>query len=181
MNEKYLPIGSIITTKKSSQKIMIVGYFGLEYTEAIEVYDYMGCTYPKGLLEKNNMIFFNHEDIITCDFMGYKDSSYTDLNKKLIGEDVITESLEELTEEEMLEPIPSNIVFDDDLLKIVEDDKENKEKTSNNVSVFDESKEESTPSKLEVEPEEKTTNNEEFKIPHYRFDENGIIITEEDN
>ena len=85
MNEKYLPIGSIITTKKSSQKIMIVGYFGLEYTEAIEVYDYMGCTYPKGLLEKNNMIFFNHEDIITCDFVGYKDSSYTDLNKKLIN------------------------------------------------------------------------------------------------
>ena len=178
MNEKYLPIGSIITTKKSSQKIMIVGYFGLEYTEALEVYDDRGSTYPKGLLEKNNMISFNHEDIITCDFMGYKDSSYTDLNKKLIGEDVVTESLEELTEEEMLEPIPSNIVFDDDLLKIVEDDKENKEKTSN---TFDESKEEATSSKLEVEPEEKTTNNEEFKIPHYRFDVNGIIITEEDN
>lgn len=165
MNEKYLPIGSIITTKKSSQKIMIVGYFGLEYTEAIEVYDYMGCTYPKGLLEKNNMIFFNHEDIITCDFMGYKDSSYTDLNKKLIGEDVVTESLEELTEEEMLEPIPSNIVFDDDLLKIVEDDKE---EPNNNESVI-------------TEPKEKRANNEEFKIPHYRFDENGIIITEEDN
>ena len=178
MQNQFLPIGSICTLVNNNKKVMIIGYNPQTYNGTIRSADYLGCTYPEGFLLPSMMTTFMESEISKVDFMGYKDSSYTDLNKKLIGEDVVTESLEELTEEEMLEPIPSNIVFDDDLLKIVEDDKENKEKTSN---TFDESKEEATSSKLEVEPEEKTTNNEEFKIPHYRFDENGIIITEEDN
>ena len=86
MNEKYLPIGSIITTKKSSQKIMIVGYFGLEYTEAIEVYDYMGCTYPKGLLEKiEEYDLLNEDGIIVCEIEEEFKTTYKIKKEKKYG------------------------------------------------------------------------------------------------
>ena len=48
---------SIVKLKNSEDKIMIVGYSAVEYHDGMEIYDYMGCSYPMGLLLNNNMCF----------------------------------------------------------------------------------------------------------------------------
>lgn len=83
MQEKYLPIGSIVTIKNTNRKIMIIGYYSLEYQNSVKIYDYVGCNYPEGMLMKNNMFSFNHSDILKCDFLGFKDASYETFNKNL--------------------------------------------------------------------------------------------------
>ena len=83
MEEKYLPIGSVVTVKGLNKKVMIIGYYSLEYQNSVKIYDYVGCNYPEGMLMKNNMFSFNHSDITNCDFVGFKDTSYETLNKNL--------------------------------------------------------------------------------------------------
>lgn len=83
MEEKYLPIGSVVTVKGLNKKIMIIGYYSLEYQNSVKIYDYVGCNYPEGMLLKNNMFSFNHSDIVSCDFVGFKDATYETLNKNL--------------------------------------------------------------------------------------------------
>lgn len=83
MEEKYLPIGSVVTVKGLNKKVMIIGYYSLEYQNSVKIYDYVGCIYPEGMLMKNNMFSFNHSDITNCDFVGFKDSAYETLNKNL--------------------------------------------------------------------------------------------------
>ncbi len=83
MEEKYLPIGSVVTVKGLNKKVMIIGYYSLEYQNSVKIYDYVGCNYPEGMLMKNNMFSFNHSDITNCDFVGFKDASYETLNKNL--------------------------------------------------------------------------------------------------
>ncbi len=82
MNQKFLPIGSICTIKASNRKVMIMGYFALDYTEKVKLYDYQGCIYPEGTLGSNR-ICFNHGDILTIEYMGYKNADFELLNKKL--------------------------------------------------------------------------------------------------
>ncbi len=83
MEEKYLPIGSVVTVKDINKKLMIIGYYSLEYKNSVKLYDYVGCSYPEGMLLKNNTFSFNHSDIISCDFLGYQDESYKVLNSNL--------------------------------------------------------------------------------------------------
>ena len=61
MEEKYLPIGSIVTVKDINKKLMIIGYYSLEYKNSVKLYDYVGCSYPEGMLLKNNTFSFNDE------------------------------------------------------------------------------------------------------------------------
>ena len=42
------------------------------------MHDYRGCIYPEGLL-KNNIISFNHNDIIEIIFKGYINDDYSKL------------------------------------------------------------------------------------------------------
>ena len=83
MEEKYLPIGSVVTVKDINKKLMIIGYYSLEYKNSVKLYDYVGCSYPEGMLLKNNTFSFNHSDIISCDFLGYQDESFKVLNSNL--------------------------------------------------------------------------------------------------
>lgn len=125
----YLPIGSIVKLKNDNKLYMILGYYSLEYHNGINIYDYVACSYPEGLLIKNNMISFNHEDISTTIFIGYETDAFVKLKNSLENE-----------EETVLEEVP---VSDEPLFTIMEEKKE------------------------------------EFIMPHYHFDENGIIIEEE--
>ena len=170
MEEKYLPIGSIVNLKSSDKKIMIIGYYSVEYNDMIEVYDYIGCLYPEGLLLKNNLISFNHEDITTCLFKGYKDDSFNIMNKKFLNEEDIpkeSDYQEEKSSPDLLEIIDDvpNSIFDSIEPETLDDDIVAKTDAQvNELIANDEIKE-----KLKKE---------EFIMPHYRFDENGIIISE---
>lgn len=90
MGNKYLPIGTICTLKEISKKIMITGYYSLDFKNEIELKDYSGCIYPEGLLLPNEVVSFDNEDIENVDFMGYNDGiEYQKLIEKLSKNDVV--------------------------------------------------------------------------------------------
>ena len=53
MIDKYLPIGTVCTLKGNNKKVMVIGFFSVEYNGNIKMYDYQGCSYPEGILLKN--------------------------------------------------------------------------------------------------------------------------------
>ena len=82
-NEKYLPIGTIIRLKKGQKKLMIVGFAQVYLKDKNEIYDYMGCVYPEGMINIKNFYFFNHKDIEEVFYEGYKDEEGKAFNEKL--------------------------------------------------------------------------------------------------
>ena len=199
MEEKYLPIGSIVKLKNNDNEIMIAGYYSVEYNDMVEIYDYLGCLYPEGLLLKNDFISFNHDDIVNCVFRGFENEKFVAMKKKFLND-----GIEEISEENSSLDIRKN---NDDILEIVEDS------PNNNVSIFDTTETESLDDDIvaktnaevnklfdnntnffSTEEDVKNSNEdetieplqmiseepkkEEFTMPHYRFDENGIIISE---
>lgn len=77
MEEKILPLGSVVYLKNSKDKVMVIcrGAIG---DEEEEYFDYLGCVYPSGL-DKERTIFFNEESIEDILFEGYVDESETRL------------------------------------------------------------------------------------------------------
>lgn len=155
MNERYLPIGSVVELK-NGKKIMVIGYYSVEYNNDIVVYDYSGCAYPEGIMLKSSYCSFNHNDIKKVDFVGYVEDAYLKLNKTL------------------------NII-DNDL--VIEDDIEEQKLDDNNVDLLEIEKlepvnelESINYDTLESNKKEEKEKKEEFVIPHYEFDESGIII-----
>ncbi len=74
MNEKILPLGSIVYLKNSKHKVMVIcrgAIYGGDDGEE-EYFDYLGCEYPSGL-ERERTIFFNEESIEEVLFEGYVD------------------------------------------------------------------------------------------------------------
>lgn len=184
MEDKFLPIGSVVKLKNSEDKIMIVGYSAVEYHDGMEIYDYMGCSYPMGLLLNNKMCSFNHDDILECIFTGYKDEEYQVFNEKLnrdeIIDDELTEALDDVApveEEPIKEEVVSENFFDNsDSVPYLFDDVD--EVDTMDIPISDEESpvgEDLDADIVSVDAEDSTG---EFKMPHYRFDENGIIISE---
>ena len=48
MEEKFLPIGSVVKLKDGQKRLMITGFLPIEQNEKGEknVWDYSGCLYP---------------------------------------------------------------------------------------------------------------------------------------
>ena len=110
MEKKYLPIGSVCTIKGQTKKIMITGYYSVEYNGNLKIKDYSGCFYPEGMLLPNSVLSFNHSEIEKVDFVGFKNEE----NEKFHN------SLNQLTgNAETEEPVAatattySRIVFDE--------------------------------------------------------------------
>ncbi len=83
VNDKYLPIGTIIRLKKGQKKLMIVGFAQVYLKDKNKIYDYMGCVYPEGMINIKNFYFFNHQDIEEIFYEGYKDEEGKAFNEKL--------------------------------------------------------------------------------------------------
>ena len=76
MEEKYLPIGSVCTLKGKNRKMMITGYYSVEFNGNLKIKDYLGCIYPEGMLLPDQTASFNHKDIEKIDFLGYKNKEF---------------------------------------------------------------------------------------------------------
>ena len=85
MDTKYLPIGSVVLLN-NDKKVMIIGYYSIQYNNTIKMNDYLGCSYPEGMLLPNDLISFNHDDIEQVIFTGYVDDSYEHLNDNMNGQ-----------------------------------------------------------------------------------------------
>lgn len=79
----FLPIGTICTIRGNNEKVMIIGYYSIEYTNVVKMHDYIGCVYPEGLLKKNNLCSFDNRDITDVIYKGYLSDEYDRLNDVL--------------------------------------------------------------------------------------------------
>ena len=68
-----LPIGTVVTVKDASRKMMIVGIL---QTSGGKEYDYMAVLYPEGFLDQDHFYLFNHADIAEVTFLGFMDAEY---------------------------------------------------------------------------------------------------------
>lgn len=82
MKEKYLPIGSVVTLKEATKKIMIIGYCPIE-NEKKQMYDYSACLYPEGVINSSRMLLCNHEQIAQIHFIGFENEEQIKNNEQL--------------------------------------------------------------------------------------------------
>ena len=72
MDEKYLPIGTVVILKKGKKRLMITGYSQVDLNNKEKVYDYCGCFYPEGMLDDSKFLF-NHDQIEKVFYKGLID------------------------------------------------------------------------------------------------------------
>ena len=70
--KELLPIGSVVLLEGGEKKLMIYGR--LQQQEGTDVaWDYIGCLYPEGNINKDFTYLFNHDNIKEIYFEGYRD------------------------------------------------------------------------------------------------------------
>lgn len=79
MEEKFLPVGTVVKIKQNVKEIMITGYRVI--ADEIE-YDYCGVLHPYGVTNTKKIVF-DHTDIEKISFKGYSNKDFIELNKKL--------------------------------------------------------------------------------------------------
>lgn len=82
MNNKILPIGSIIKMHDNDLYFMIYGYVDKNKKIENDIYDYICCIYPTGIDGKNS-ILVKKEKIEKVIFIGYQDSKFSEFVKLL--------------------------------------------------------------------------------------------------
>ena len=71
---KLLPLGSIVILEEGNQKLSIIGRGQLfDDDGTVGYFEYSSVLYPQGLLDVEEIYFFNHEDIEEVLFEGYRD------------------------------------------------------------------------------------------------------------
>jgi hypothetical protein len=73
MNEKYLPIGSVVLLQGGNRRLLVYGVQQRESIEADVVWDYLGCPFPEGHIDSKLTFLFNHEQIERVFFLGLQD------------------------------------------------------------------------------------------------------------
>ena len=70
---EFLPLGSIVVVRGGIKKIMIIARgLAVEIQGSTKVFDYAGCLYPEGLMG-DQILQFNHTEIIKTVFKGFSD------------------------------------------------------------------------------------------------------------
>lgn len=83
MEEKFLPLGSVILVKGSVKKIILIGRGVATMIKGEQKYfDYVACTYPEGLVGET-VFYVNHEDIEEVIHQGYADEDDHKMQKNL--------------------------------------------------------------------------------------------------
>lgn len=194
MNNKFLPIGTICTLKGKNKKIMIAGFYSVQFNGNLKINDYYGYVYPEGLLLPESICTFNHSDIESINFMGYENDDHKKLNQLLGGltSNPVTNDNENYKKDDWVlasSQSYSKLLFDENgVVVLAEPVVSNKTDNVNNNIKFDENG-------IVVSVEEKNVENPFYKdynsasnnssnendnsiFEKYKFDENGILIEE---
>jgi hypothetical protein len=70
MKEKFLPIGTVVTLKGGTVKLMIVGFCAISQEHEGQMFDYSALPYPVGEIIEGGRALFNHEQIDKIEHMG---------------------------------------------------------------------------------------------------------------
>ncbi len=73
MEEKYLPIGTVVLLKEATKRVMITGYASISPDTGDKVFDYSGCIFPEGFFDYNQVCVFDHEQIDEVFYKGLED------------------------------------------------------------------------------------------------------------
>ena len=85
IEEKYLPIGTVVILKNGKKRVMITGFLSLANdSKEKKLYDYSGCIYPEGLLSSTQICLFDHDQIEKIFHMGLSDEEDIEFKKKLV-------------------------------------------------------------------------------------------------
>lgn len=114
MNDRVLPIGSVVTLKGNPTRLMIVGYIAQSKDDG-KIYHYCACYYPQGL-DEEQQVLFNTDDIDVVFFVGYQNK------KSLFSTKLIKECIDRLDRGESIKKI-----LDETLLKTMREKKKDGE------------------------------------------------------
>ena len=70
--QDLLPIGSVVVLKEGTKKLMIIGRLQ-QNVKTKKLYDYAGCPWPEGYMDKEHCYVFNHDDIDLLYYLGMQD------------------------------------------------------------------------------------------------------------
>ena len=73
MTKEFLPIGTVVTLKDGSKKVMIAGRLQKE-SRTGQIYDYCAVLWPEGMMDSDRMYLFQHEDIDLLYHIGLQDA-----------------------------------------------------------------------------------------------------------
>lgn len=81
MQNKFLPVGSVVKLSENAPKVMISGFMPKSLTSDV-LYDYFGLPFPQGYEEDNKFVLFNHNQILEVCFLGSSnDGEFIKLNE----------------------------------------------------------------------------------------------------
>lgn len=86
INEKFLPIGTVVLLKNNPKKLMISSYLIFstgENSESNKMFDYGACPFPEGIIDSQYAVGFNHDDILEVVHLGLEDDDQRKLNEIL--------------------------------------------------------------------------------------------------
>lgn len=72
MERRLLPIGSVVLLKEGQVRLMICGRL-VTSGDGKEVYDYVACLYPQGVVSSKDLYFFNSDAVARIFFIGFQD------------------------------------------------------------------------------------------------------------
>ena len=70
--KELLPLGSVITLKEGSKRLMITGRVQNQIGSK-DVYDYAAVLWPEGVIDSKHFYLFNQEDIDQLFYIGLQD------------------------------------------------------------------------------------------------------------
>ncbi|MBR2944720.1 MAG: DUF4176 domain-containing protein [Clostridia bacterium] len=83
MENKYLPIGSVVLLKNSNKRVMVVGLRQKQIDNG-KMWDFSGCLYPEGIINPEKLYLFNFDQIDKLFFVGLQDAEGMEFLQKLI-------------------------------------------------------------------------------------------------
>ena len=83
MEDRFLPIGSVVMLKGGQKRVMIIGFCAMTKEQEGKVFDYSGCIFPEGLMSSNQTCMFDHSQIEKIYYKGLVDEEETEFKKKL--------------------------------------------------------------------------------------------------
>lgn len=83
MQEKFLPIGTVVLLKNGTKRVMINGFCTVDANEPNKVYDYSGVIFPEGSLSSDQVLLFDHAQIVRVDHIGLMDQEEKDFKVRL--------------------------------------------------------------------------------------------------
>ena len=83
MNNKFLPIGTVVLLKGGKKRVMIIGFCAMTNDKEGKIFDYSGCIYPEGLMASNQTCMFDHNQIEKIFYNGFVDNEEIEFKSKL--------------------------------------------------------------------------------------------------